>query len=184
MDDFHNMNDVIMSVFTNIDEQKLRGASSIGSAWKKILLKIKSNSNPHEGENLANNTRIVDLKNGILLVEAEHPGWSSLLNVHKKFILNGLKMYVPDLKIDSLAVRIKGSNDELHDVGAEVYSGKAVKSDIEKRIEEESLQLKQIESVKNNKSREKRELPPELKAIFNNLKKDMMEENPLTKSEK
>ena len=105
--DVNNMNNAIMSVFYNIDEQKMKGASSIGNAWRKILLKIKSNSNPHEGENLASNTKIVDLKNGILLVEAEHPGWSSLLNVHKKFILGGLKMYVPELKIETIAVRIK-----------------------------------------------------------------------------
>ncbi len=96
--------------------------NKLPSVWKNVVSKIKSYKFDSEdsetrmpiGERLAGNTRVVDLKNGILLVETDHSGWIQYLKMYQKFILNGLNAALPDLKIKSLAFRISGSNAMLH----------------------------------------------------------------------
>ena len=107
-----------MSRFTNIDFSK---SDKLTNVWKKVVSKIsvtKFESENSEkrmsiGERLAGNTRVVDLKNGILLIETDHSGWIQYLRTYQKFILNGLKKELPDLKISSLAFRQAGSNVNL-----------------------------------------------------------------------
>ena len=108
-----------MSRFTNIDFSK---SDRLTNVWKKVVSKIsvtKFESENSEkrmsiGERLAGNTRVVDLKNGILLIETDHSGWIQYLRTYQKFILNGLKKELPDLKISSLAFRQAGSNVGLY----------------------------------------------------------------------
>ena len=108
-----------MSRFTNIDFSK---SDRLTNVWKKIVSKIsvtKFESENSEkrmsiGERLAGNTRVVDLKNGILLIETDHSGWIQYLRTYQKFILNGLKKELPDLNISSLAFRQAGSNVNLY----------------------------------------------------------------------
>ena len=52
-------------------------------------------------------------KNGVLLVEADHPGWIQYLRMYQKFIIKGLNMNLPDLKITSLAFRVTGQKVNL-----------------------------------------------------------------------
>ena len=108
-----------MSRFTNIDFSK---SDRLTNVWKKVVSKIsvtKFESENSEkrmsiGERLAGNTRVVDLKNGILLIETDHSGWIQYLRTYQKFILNGLKKELPDLNISSLAFRQSGSNVNLY----------------------------------------------------------------------
>ena len=112
-----NINELIHKTFSSISVGDAKRAQNIFSAWEQVLSKIKSvnqDANPNEGQNLVDHTRIIDLKNGILLVEADHPGWISLLQFHKKFILNGMRMRIPDLEISTLAFRLKGKRGELY----------------------------------------------------------------------
>ena len=96
--------------------------NKLPSVWKNVVSKIKSYKDENEdsekrmpiGERLAGNTRVVDLKNGILLVETDHPGWIQYLKIYQKFILKGLNTALPDLKIKSLAFRISGNNAMLN----------------------------------------------------------------------
>ena len=68
------------------------------------------------GERLASNTRVVDLKNGVLIIESDHPGWIQYLKFYQKFIIKGLAMESPDLKVQSLAFRLKGKEKKETDV--------------------------------------------------------------------
>ena len=82
-------------------------ANEICSVWKKVVSGVHSMKHESEdseqripiGQRLADNTRVVDLKNGILLVETDHPGWIQYLKNYQQFILHGLKMNLPDMKI-------------------------------------------------------------------------------------
>lgn len=78
---------------------------------KKIITGISN-----FGQNLYEHTSIVDIKNGILLLETDHPGWIQILQMNSSFIIRGLKMYAPELKISSLSYRLKGSNAQLCNV--------------------------------------------------------------------
>lgn len=164
-----------MQKFTNIDFLK---SDKITSVWKKVVSKIHVNKYENEnsekrisiGERLAYNTKVVDLKNGILLVETDHSGWIQYLRIYKKFILNGLKQELPDLKINSLAFRLKGTNVSLYDT----YENQ-IKTESEKflkKIENQETKLneKKSETEKNgDKNKEKYVLPPEISAKFDSI---------------
>ena len=85
MDDLQNFSSVINNVFNGIQLDAAGKAHTILSSWEKVLLSIKS-YNPNEGQNLVSHSRIVDLKNGVLLIEADHPGWIELLQMHKNIL--------------------------------------------------------------------------------------------------
>ena len=108
-DEIIKFDEVINNTFKNIKVENIKNARNIVTSWEKVLMRIKSNINENEGRNIASHTRVLDLKNGILLVEADHPGWIELVQLHKKFILKGLKMEVPELKIETLAFKLKGN---------------------------------------------------------------------------
>lgn len=58
------------------------------------------------GENLAAHSRPVDLRNGIVFVEAEHPGWIQLLQMSQDAILGRLKRAFPELSITGIAFKL------------------------------------------------------------------------------
>ncbi|UKI55723.1 MAG: DUF721 domain-containing protein [Treponema succinifaciens] len=85
-----------------------KNSVNIYDEWKKILSRIKTNSsNPNEGLNMAGHSRVIDLKNGILLIEADHPGWISLIQFHKKYILNGFRMKFPEVEFKNSCIPLK-----------------------------------------------------------------------------
>jgi predicted nucleic acid-binding Zn ribbon protein len=51
------------------------GYSSVFNSWGNIA-----------GEDMISHSSVKDLNNGILLVEADHPGWIQLLQIRKKKI--------------------------------------------------------------------------------------------------
>lgn len=184
-DEVIRFSDVINNTFKNISVGDIKKANSINNAWEKVILKIKSNSNPNEGQKIYEHTRIVDLKNGVLLVEADHPGWITLLQMHKKFILTGLGMQVPELKIDTLAIKLKGKKGEIY--GTENVSDlrNNTRNQLQQRALREQKELEEAEKTlengrKSEKKAENNELPPELSAIFADLKKSMEESESLT----
>lgn len=153
------------------------------SVWKNVVSGIHSNKFESEdsekrmpiGERLAGNTRVIDLKNGVLLVETDHPGWIQYLNMYKKFILTGLKMKLPELKITSLAFRVAGSQVSLSETYEEHLARE--KKQAEEKFEQQEQQLNNY--YKNKKlpvenKPVKSELPPEMLSIFESIKQDML----------
>ena len=104
---------VITSVFSNISPIEARRAQTTMDVWQKVLLGIKTSANPNEGRNLAEHSRIIELKKGVLFIETDHPGWTELLRMHKKFILRGIEMYAPGLGVQTLAFRLKGQRGNI-----------------------------------------------------------------------
>ena len=134
------MSSVVDGVFDglSVDGQAARRAGETFAVWRKVLLGIRSSSNPNEGANLADHSRIVDLKNGVLLVEADHPGWIELLQLRKNFILNGLHMYARNMDVQTLAFRLAGKRGN---VTGEAYSTEEARGLAERRLEQEESAL-------------------------------------------
>ena len=155
-------------------------ANEICSVWRKVVSGVRSIKHDSQdsdkrmplGERLAGNTRVVDLKNGVLLVESDHPGWIQYLRMYQKFILTGLKMNLPNLKITNLAFRVAGEKVSLSDT----YEQQLAKSrrEMEKKIEEQEKQLKKYEKKSENKENASSELPPELLAKFDSIRQSML----------
>lgn len=160
-----SFSEVINNVFSNISIGQVEESNKIVNAWRTTVSKISGN-----GEKLAAHSKVVDLKNGILLVETDHPGWTQMLQIHKKFILRGLEMNVGELGIRNLAFRLKGTDAQL--VSVEEMTQKSVEKSVQKLNEDE----KKLEEkgFLASKTSEKQELPPELSGIFSNLKKSVL----------
>lgn len=58
------------------------------------------------GENLAAHSRVADVRNGIVFVEAEHPGWIQLLQMRQNQILDAVARTFPELGISGIAFRL------------------------------------------------------------------------------
>ena len=158
------------------------------TTWRKVVSKIKSTAELSEsdeqsdkriplGERLAANTRVVDLKNGILIVESDHPGWIQYLKFYQKFILKGLAMESPELKIKSLAFKIKNAEQKEQDI----YETALVKARQELEAKMEKNEKEAREFFEKNKGKDnasvnsgKIDLPPELKAKLGTEWQDML----------
>jgi hypothetical protein len=57
------------------------------------------------GERLSAHSRPVDVRNGIVIVEADHPGWVQLLQLEQKRILDAIKRSFPELEITGIAFK-------------------------------------------------------------------------------
>lgn len=169
--------DFITRVYNNIEKSTLQETNKLYSSYEKILLSIKPSSNKQTGENLFAHTKIVDLKNGILLIEADHSGWISLLQLYKNYILGGFKKFLPELKIDSLAFRLSSGKKEMSEEDKiDLYKKETEK--INKKMED--AENKMAEYEKKRETQEKKELPEELKEIFRKMQ-EKVEKKSLTK---
>ena len=120
--------DMISLAYSNIERGTLEKNNKLYSAWKKIITSIKNyDSDSKLGQNLYEHSSVVEIKNNILLIETDHPGWIQMFQMRKKYILNGLKMYIPELKIESLAFRLRGSNATLSNVDYDSEYKKEIK---------------------------------------------------------
>ena len=174
------MNEKIISAADMMLQAANVGTSSsdeIITVWKKVVSGVRSMKHDSEdsdkrmplGERLASNTRVVDLKNGVLLIESDHPGWIQYLRMYQKFILNGLKMNLPNLKITNLAFRVSGEKINL----SEAYEQQLKKSrnEMAKKIE---AQEKELEKYNKKAKAPSSELPPELLAKFDSIRQSML----------
>ena len=147
--------DLVSKTFKNIRCEDIENANEVLDGWKKVLYSIKGMANfshpenPYEGQNLYEHSRIIDLKNGVLLIEADHPGWIQLLQIHKQYIVRGLNKFSPNLHINTLAFRLKGKKGELYDSKNNSYSTEQVKDDIKKRIDKEEKMLNESGYIEN-----------------------------------
>ena len=177
--------EMIMTAFTNIERAQVEQNNKLFKSWKYVIQSIKSDAINGEnlGMNLYSHLRIIDLKNEILLIEADHPAWIQTARLYQKYILTGLKRGLPELKISSLAFRLRGSNAELH----KEISEEKIRSDIEERIHKEEKMIQDFDeknrtsvanSVQNSDSSSpKKEIPENLRRILDRLKNDILTES-------
>ncbi|MCR4789532.1 MAG: DUF721 domain-containing protein [Treponemataceae bacterium] len=114
---YKKADEIISALFDNINASEMKESVQLFSRWKDIVSTISTSKleGNKTGLQLAAHSRVIDLKNGILLVEADHPAYIQLLQMYKKYILTGLKRNFSNLEIKSLAFRLKGSDAKIHD---------------------------------------------------------------------
>ena len=174
MDDAESIGKIINDTFSNITENKAQNAYSTLNVWKKILMRIKSNRNPNEGQNLADHSRVIDLKNGVLLVEADHSAWIELLQLHKNYILKGIQMEKPKLNVENIVFRLKGKKADIYDFDAERKTESEVLKEIEKKAQKEEEILKKSGFTSENENIPKKEVSPEFAALLEDFKNDIL----------
>ena len=57
------------------------------------------------GPDIAAHTKIFDVRGKVLVIEADHPTWASMVMMRKKQIIGRLKRQFPELEISQLQVR-------------------------------------------------------------------------------
>ena len=90
------LGDYMRNFHTNIET----GYSSVFKSWSKIA-----------GEDMVSHSSVKDLTNGILLIEADHPGWIQLLQMRKKKILKNIHKFYPELEVINIRFILKSNKD-------------------------------------------------------------------------
>ena len=103
--------DTITEIFGNIDKGKLQSSNIFFSKWQEVLCSIKSYVVKKKRKKLIDHSRIIDIKNNVLLIEVDHTGWIQLFETHKSYILKGLKIKIPELDIKNINYRLKKNKD-------------------------------------------------------------------------
>jgi len=99
-----------------------RSNAGLFSSWSEIVaeaLQVKTKAyQPKEAEQqtdlvdipaAAAHSRICELEQGLLLVEADHPGWMQMLQIKKQELLATAQKKYPELGIRSIAFKLSRS---------------------------------------------------------------------------
>lgn len=136
--DYKDTKELLTRLFENIDNKNK--PIQMVNTWKEIVSSIYEN-----GPQIADHSRLVDFKNGVLLVETDHSGWTQLLQLNSRYILKGLKMKFPQLEIKTLHYRLRGQDFVLPE---------KINKEPEKPVEDKPLEDEEInklfESIKNS----------------------------------
>lgn len=164
--EYSSVAELLTNVFENIDAKQMNNTNSVVNAWKNIVLKIKP-----DGEKLAAHSRIIDLKNNILLVETDHPGWTQLLQMRRSYILKGLNLQFPELNITTIGFKLKGDNFETNN-NQKKPSFESMDKIINERVKDADGYAKKY--VKKDKNTEKKEINPELQKSLDKLRNTIL----------
>jgi hypothetical protein len=162
MSDYKKSEELIKMLYSNLDMSKYNEFRSLKNKFQEIISKIKEKNSDGEyyyaGEIIKDHCKIVDFKNGMILIETDHPGWTQKIQFHKNFILTGLRNTFPELKIKNLSFRLSGDMFKLNDVQKEEKN--------ELTLEQKQTEIKNFERI----SKENQNLPPELALKLEKLK--------------
>lgn len=126
--------EVISSILSPEQSREFESIASFYTSWEKLT-----------GSRLAAHSEPLDIRNGILLVKAEHPGWIQLLQIEQQKILEKVKNAFPELKITGISFRL----DEPHVETQKKRKEESIKeSEPEVKIEEKDLK-KILNNVKD-----------------------------------
>jgi hypothetical protein len=149
----------LLSAF--FDEEKLRRGerySDFFSSWSALV-----------GAKLAAHSRIVDVDKGLLVIEADHPGWIQLLQIRQSTILEAVARRFPEFSLRGVIFRTTGqgvmpkprSADADRPVPESQEDAEAVSSEGEGDLSEEEIPQTQ------------KDIDPALLALFDSLRKAM-----------
>lgn len=175
-DEIIDCSEMLSRTFDCIEKATLERNNKFYSSWKSVVTKINRAGDKEFGQKLYDHSLIVDIKNGTLLIETDHPGWSQMMQFYSKFIINGLKMYIPEMKIESLVFRTKGSNAVLNSVD---YNSELMKENnkMAEKIKKENEFINKYKKSDETKKEESNELPENLKSMFDTIRQTMLTKN-------
>lgn len=106
-DGMSRVSELLESLFSDIQLGKMQKENNLSKGWKKVLQHV-----PVDGDKLAAHSRVLELKNTLLCLETDHPGWIQLFYLHRKKIIQGLKREFPTLEIRDFSFTLKGQKIE------------------------------------------------------------------------
>ncbi|HON88937.1 MAG TPA: DUF721 domain-containing protein [Spirochaetia bacterium] len=89
-----------LPIFSQTQQTVVRELGRFYANWKNIV-----------GDSYYSHTRPADIKNGILIIEAEHSGWISLMQFHAGSIQKKVQAKFPELRITGVAFRLYNQLD-------------------------------------------------------------------------
>jgi predicted nucleic acid-binding Zn ribbon protein len=61
------------------------------------------------GRDLGSRSRVVEVEDGVLIVEVDHPGWLQMLQLKKRTLLEAARKAAPGGRIEDLRGRLSGT---------------------------------------------------------------------------
>jgi len=87
--------DLLKEFFDNLGIPS-KNPENIYSCWKEM-----------SGKEIAENSRVIDIKNEIIIVETNHPGWIQIINLKKEQIVKKINEKFPEKGIREIKVILK-----------------------------------------------------------------------------
>ena len=91
--------------------ENARANVDLFSSWKDIVASVwpQSLENGQRQDDIpaaAVHSHVGELENGVVLVEADHPGWIQILQTKQSELLSTVQRKYPELKIRAIAFRL------------------------------------------------------------------------------
>ena len=95
--------------------ENVQNTADLFSSWKHVIAEVwchpacgqeHGSELPSEATVAAAHSRIKELRRGVLLVEADHPGWIQILQTKQEDILSAVRRRCPELDIQTIAFRL------------------------------------------------------------------------------
>ena len=156
---FSKASDLVNSFF----DSNMQTKSSLLTVWGAVVSTVKGN-----GLQLADHSRVLDYKNGTLLIEADHSAWIQILQINKKYIITGLQRKLPQLEIRNLMFKLSGQ------VFREPEKKELTRAELLKEMNEKySFVEKRIEEDYEKNAKKDVKMDGRLKELFDKLKNDI-----------
>jgi hypothetical protein len=140
----------LLSSFFNEDKlRKGEEASSFFASWPSFV-----------GPRLAAHSRVADVDKGLLVVEAEHPGWIQLLQLRQSSILEEVARRFPELGLRGIVFRLAG---EKRQARPEPVKAQAEPDTVTETDEERDKRERALADISD----------PEFRALLSSLKRTM-----------
>jgi hypothetical protein len=91
--------DLLSVFFDEKTKQRAQGYSKLFSSWVRLTKKYGIAA-------AADHSRIRELEQNVLLVEADHPGWIQILQTKSHKLLADLQVQFPDLALTGISFRL------------------------------------------------------------------------------
>jgi len=133
--------DAVNRFFDNLNIRDDKNYAGFYGSWKNLI-----------GLELSSHTKPLDIKNHILYVAADHPGWMQRLMMNQAVILRKIRKEFPLLDIETMVFQQVSSFNSLE--AARQENKEAQKIDVEdvssETIEKVEQSFKGIESIKDD----------------------------------
>jgi predicted nucleic acid-binding Zn ribbon protein len=90
--------------------ENARSSAELFNSWEKTVCQVWPRGDDQKNGDIpaaAVHSRIKELEHGILLVEADHPGWIQILQTKQAELLQAVQRRCPKLDIRGIAFRLE-----------------------------------------------------------------------------
>lgn len=86
---------ILQALFERLNIHDEHGYAKLFSTWRTVCDEVSSRG-------FADHSRIVDVRNGAVVVAVDHPGWIQLIQMHERRILSRLQQRFPSMNLEAI----------------------------------------------------------------------------------